>query len=223
MTPSAVLEWLESQASEDHRQSLARYGIPSENALGVPMGVMKKKAKAMGYNHALALALWAKGGYEARTMAAHLADPSALTGATMDTWAEGFDNWAICDTCCYQLFAKAAPRWEKAHAWARREEEFVKRAAFALIWALSRQDKMADDAAFEDTFPLMEAASTDARPLVSKAIDMALRATGKRNFALNETAAACAERLAQSKDPHSAKVGRKAFKELTSEKVRARL
>ncbi|MEM8591255.1 MAG: DNA alkylation repair protein [Pseudomonadota bacterium] len=217
MTPKDVLTWLRAEASEAHRASLARYGIPTEGALGVPMGVMKKQAKAWGYHHALALELWKDGGYEARTMAAHLADPAELTGDRMDAWTADFDNWAICDTCCYQLFAKATPRWEKVKTWAPEEEEFVKRAAFALIWALTRHDKNAPDAAFTATFPLIEAAASDDRPLVHKAVDMALRAIGKRNRALNEAATAFAQSIAHTKP------GKKALRELTSEKVRAKL
>ncbi|MEM9350107.1 MAG: DNA alkylation repair protein [Pseudomonadota bacterium] len=223
MSPDDVLTWLRAEASEDHRASLARYGIPLEGSLGVPMGVMKNNAKAWGYDHPCALELWKDGSYEARTMAAHLADPALLDGATMDAWTADFDNWAICDTCCYQLFAKTRPRWEKVHAYAGRDEEFVKRTSFALIWALTRHDKGASDSSFTDTFPLIEDAASDPRPLVSKAVDMALRAIGKRNAALNKAATDLAEELANSSDKNKAKVGRKCARELTSEKVRSKL
>ncbi|MEM6727045.1 MAG: DNA alkylation repair protein [Pseudomonadota bacterium] len=218
-----ILDWLRAHGSLAHRASLARYNIPDRNMLGVPMGVMKKQAKAWGRDHETALALWPVGIYEARIVAAHMADPARTDGALMDAWTADFDNWAICDTCCFTLFSKAPERWEKVPAYAARNEEFVKRTAFALIWAMSTHDKPAKDEAFLATFPLIEEGARDARPLVSKAVDMALRATGKRNAALHAAALALSEKLAKSGDRLQAKIGRKCLKELSSEKVAARL
>ncbi|MEL6689607.1 MAG: DNA alkylation repair protein [Pseudomonadota bacterium] len=223
MTRDEVLDWLKAQGSGAHRASLARFNIPDRNMLGVPMGPMKAQAKKWGRNHDVALELWPSGIYEARIVAAHIADPDQVDGALMDRWTEDFDNWAICDTCCFTLFAKAPPRWEKVPVYAAREEEFVKRTAFALIWSMTRHDKSASDATFTATFPLIAEAAKDPRPLVSKAVDMALRAIGKRNAALNESAAEFSTMLSHSSDKHVAKVGRKCLKELQSEKVRARL
>lgn len=223
MTPEDVLDWLREHASAEHRASLARYNIPDRNMLGVPMGAMKAQAKAWGRDHDLACALWPTGIYEARIIAIHIADPARADGAFMDGWVEEFDNWAICDTACFTLFAKAPARWEKVPVYAQRSEEFVKRTAFALIWAMTRHDKKAPDSAFTGTFSLIETGAADPRPLVSKAVDMALRAIGKRNRALNAEATALSEKLAGADDVHVARVGRKCLKELTSEKVRARL
>jgi hypothetical protein len=52
---------------------------------------------------------------------------------------------------------------------------------------------------------------------------MALRATGKRNRALNTAAVVAAERLAASQAADKAWIGKHARRELTSDKVRARL
>ncbi|MEL6550039.1 MAG: DNA alkylation repair protein [Pseudomonadota bacterium] len=222
-TPEDVMRWLRAEASEDHRGSLARYNIPTEHALGIPMGALKRQAKIWGRDHRLARALWPERTYEARIIAAHVADPAMTDAALMDAWTADFDNWAICDTCCFTLFAKAPPRWERVPAYAAQEEEFVKRTAFALIWSMTKHDKSAPDAAFTGTFPLIEAAAADSRPLVSKAADMALRAIGKKNAALHKSAVALSEKLSKSTDKQVQKVGRKCLRELTSEKVRARL
>ncbi|MEM1101313.1 MAG: DNA alkylation repair protein, partial [Pseudomonadota bacterium] len=135
-TPEEVMRWLRAEASEDHRASLARYNIPTEHALGIPMGALKKQAKLWGRDHRLASALWSERTYEARIIAAHVADPTETDAALMDAWTADFDNWAICDTCCFTLFAKAPPRWERVPAYAAREEEFVKRTACALLSCL---------------------------------------------------------------------------------------
>ena len=69
--------------------------------------------------------------------------------------------------------------------WAPRRAEYVKRAAFALLWGLTVHDKTSGDAPFLRALALIERAATDDRHFVKKAVDMALRAVGKRNAALN--------------------------------------
>lgn len=223
MTVAEVLAWLEREGSEETRQGMTRYGIPNAGAFGVPMGVMKKFAKRVGRDHALALGLWKTGSYEARTVAVHVAEPAELTRAQMDAWVGDMDNWAICDTACFHLFDRAPFAWDAVPDWAASPEEFVRRAAFALVWALSAHDKTASDAQFEAALRLIDETASDDRTYVKKAVDMALRATGKRNLALNDAARATARDLASSDDPTRAWIGRHALRELESEKVRARL
>ena len=59
----------------------SRYGIVTKDAYGVRMRDMQEVAKKLGRNHALALALWDTGNYEARTVAAFVAEPERLTPA----------------------------------------------------------------------------------------------------------------------------------------------
>ena len=218
-----ILAWLEETGTPEGRASMARYGIPSENAHGISMGTLKKKAKAIGRNHDLALALWGTGVYEARILAAEIADPAQMTEALMDRWCLDFDNWAICDHVCFVLFDRTPFAWKKVYQWAAREEEFVRRAPYAMIWALSVHDKKAPDAAFLDALTLIEQAPADNRPLVRKSVDMALRAIGKRNMALNAAAIESGRVLMAAPDKPRQWIGRHALRELEGEKVQARL
>lgn len=223
MTVQDILDWLSETGTPEGVAGMTRFGIPNDRAVGIPMGVLKTKAKAIGTDHALALALWETGLYEARILAAEIADPTVLTDVVMDSWCAEFDNWAICDHTCFVLFDKTADPWRKVDEWAPRPEEFVRRAAYALIWALSVHDKKAADALFEKALALITAAPADDRPLVKKAVDMALRAVGKRNLALNASARQTCARLMAAPDKSRQWIGRHALKELESEKVRARL
>jgi len=202
---------------------MARYPIPSDHALGVPMKDIKALGKTLGRNHALAVALWETGVYEARMTASFVADPAKLTGAQMDRWCADFDNWAICDAMCFNLFDRSPHAWAKVTAWSGRRGEFQKRTAFALLWSLTVHDKRAADAAFLGGLALIERAASDPRHFVKKAVNMALRAVGKRNRALNEAAIEAAARLAAAPDATAAWVGRDALRELTSGSVRRRL
>jgi 3-methyladenine DNA glycosylase AlkD len=61
---------------------------------------------------------------------------------------------------------------------------------------------------------MLEDAEADARPLVKKAMDMALRATGKRDQRLRGEAIAVAGRLARSPATDRGWIGRHALREL---------
>ena len=199
---------------------MARYAIPSHNALGVAMRDIKALGSKLGRNHDLAAALWATGVYEARVLCSFVGDPVKLTPVQMDRWCKDFDNWAICDTICFNLFDRSPHAWAKVTQWSSRRGEFEKRTAFALLWSLSMHDKRADDKQFVRSLALIERAADDERNFVKKAVNMALRAIGKRNRALNTAALATARRLAASEDATARWIGRDALKELTSRRVR---
>lgn len=222
-TAAEALAWLERKGTRKNVAALARYGIPATNALGVTVGDTKAYAKRLGTDHDLALALWKSGVYEARLLAAFVDDPTRVTPRQMDAWAADFDSWAVVDTVCFHLFDRTPHAWKKAKQWAKAKPEFTKRAAFALIWALSVHDKSATDATFRACFPLVERAATDERDLVKKAVDMALRAIGKRNAALNAAAIATARGLAERDDATARWIGKHALRELQSASVRKRV
>ncbi|MFG0320228.1 MAG: DNA alkylation repair protein, partial [Planctomycetota bacterium JB042] len=163
------------------------------------------------------------GRYEARLLAAFVDEPARVTSKQMDDWARDFDDWATVDTVCFHLFDRAPAAWKKPKTWAAARAEFKKRAAFALLWSLSVHDRDAPDDAFLAALPLIEAAARDDRNFVKKGVDMALRAIGKRNRALNAAAVALAARLGASDDVTARWIGRHAHRELTGAAVRKRL
>lgn len=193
---------------------MARYGLPQAGALGVAVGEIQRVAKLLGHDHALAAGLWQTGIFEARMLAAYVDEPGKVTVAQMDRWARDFDNWGICDTVCFVLFDRTPHAWGRVEAWCERQEEYVRRAAFALLWGLTRHDKEALDARFLRGLELIAAAATDARPYVQKAVNMALRATGKRNSTLLVAARKVALSLATAADPAAQWVGKDALREL---------
>jgi 3-methyladenine DNA glycosylase AlkD len=124
---------------------------------------------------------------------------------------------------CFHLFDRSAHAWSKAAEWSADAGEFQKRAGFALLWSLSVHDKRAADEAFRQGLEWIERESGDARNFVRKAVNMALRAIGKRNRNLNVAAEGVAGRLAGSPNPTSRWIGKHALRELTSVAVRKRV
>ena len=209
-----VLAWLKDHATQSTLDGMARYAIPSDNAYGVAMRDIKALGKQLGRNHALALALWKTGVYEARMLVSFVGDPAKITSTEMDRWCKDFDNWAYCDTLCFNLFDRTPHAWKKVGQWSKRKEEFVKRTAFALLWSLALHDRLSDDSEFQRGLVLIEAAATDDRNFVKKAVSMALKAIGKqRSTALKSAALATAKRLEKSSDPTASWIGRDAMRE----------
>jgi 3-methyladenine DNA glycosylase AlkD len=220
-----VIRELRSMADPTQLAGMARFGINTERTLGgIGLPALRSLAKRVGRrDHELAAELWASGIHEARLVAAMVDDPAAVTEAQMEAWAADFDSWDVVDGTVSGLFDKTPFAWAKVVEWSSREEEFVKRAAFAMMAALSVHDKAASDEAFIELLPIIEREAGDRRNFVRKAVNWALRQIGKRNLALNAVAIATAERI-RAGGPRSAKwVASDALRELRSEAVQARL
>jgi 3-methyladenine DNA glycosylase AlkD len=210
-----VLALLDERASAERREQMGtRYGIHTPHALGVAMGDMKIVAREVGPSHELAGALWDSGVYEARMVASMVDEPARVTSTQMDNWCGDFDNWAICDTVCFNLFDRAPDAWTKVASWGERPEEFVKRGAFALLWSLALHDKEATDDRFVAALALAERESSDERRMVTKAISMALKAVGKRNAALRSATVDAARRMAELPGGPARSIGRGALRDL---------
>ncbi len=226
---AGIVAELRALGSARNRAGMARYGINVENAFGVSVYELRKIAKRLGTDHALALALWGTGNHEARLLACFVDDPAAVTERQIEAWVRDFDSWDVCDQATTSLFDLTKHAWSKAVEW-------VKRAGFALMAGLAVHDQSATDRAFLKLLPLIERGASDDRNFVKKAVNWALRNIGKRNRALNAAAIACATQIRTSAnqradgerggDPaaRSARwVATDALRELASAKVRARL
>jgi 3-methyladenine DNA glycosylase AlkD len=214
----AAVAQLKRLATKATRDGMLRFGIPNDKALGVAVGDIRDLGKKLGRNHELALALWQTDIYEGRMLACFVDDPKLVTPAQMDAWAKDFDNWGICDTACFHLFDRTPHSFRKVKAWSKRREEFVKRAAFALLASVALHDKKAADEPFIECLPLIERAATDDRKFVKKGVSWALRGIGKRNAAMRAAAIALAVRLAQSENSAARWVGNDTLRDLNKSK-----
>ena len=217
-----IIMHLETLRSEENIAGMARFGIATEAALGISNPDMQKIARLVKRNHRRALELWKTGVREARMLAIYTADPAALTPAEALDWADDFASWEIVDTAA-DLFAEASFWQDLVTAFSRDEREFVCRAAFAMIAGAAVHRKKEADATFIRYLPLIEAHSTDPRNFVRKAVNWALRNIGKRKRTCHGPALRLAEQLAAVNDKTARWIGKDAVKELSSEKVLARL
>jgi len=215
----SALAWLQERASKRTRDGMARYGLPSEHALGVPVGTIKQIGKRIGVSHDLALGLFKTGVYEAQLLAAFVGDPARLTAAQMDRWCRDFDNWGVVDTVCFSLFDRTPLAWSRIEPWSQRRGEFEKRAAFALLACLALHDKGAPDEALRKCLPIIEQGATDDRNFVKKGVLWAIRLVGRRSVDLHAESIALARRLATSNSASAQWIGRATLRDLTSPAV----
>jgi 3-methyladenine DNA glycosylase AlkD len=217
MTAPEILAALRLRTNPDNLAGMARYGINTERALGVPVYELRAMAKGIGRDHKLAAKLWTSGVHEARILATIIDDPKQVTRRQMDSWAREFDSWDVCDQACQNLFRYTPYAWEMSVKWAQSRSQFVRRAGFAMMAGLAGKDKEARDQEFVALFPLLAAAAIDERNMVKKALNWALRAIGKRNPNLRKKAIATAWKI-YAMDSKSARwIANDALRELTDE------
>jgi 3-methyladenine DNA glycosylase AlkD len=204
-------------------EGMMRFGISSNKTLGVSVSSIRSLARKVGTNHRMALELWKTGIHEAKILAAMVDDPKEVTESQMERWVKDFDSWDICDECCGILFDKTPHAFAKATEWAKRKEEFVKRAGFVMMAELAVHEKAAPDSAFLSFFGPIEGEATDSRNFVKKAVNWALRQIGKRNLRLNGEAIKLARRIQKIESSSAKWIASDALRELTSDAVQKKL
>jgi 3-methyladenine DNA glycosylase AlkD len=220
LTASQLVEKLKAFGTPAHLKGMVQYGINANNTLGVSIPNIKSLARGRR-DHQLALDLWATGIHEARILAAFVDDPALVTPEQMDAWAADFDSWDVCDQACISLFDKTPHAVKKALEWPGRQEEYVKRAGFAMMAALAWHDKTAPDEEFLQFLPLIVRESSDGRNYVKKAVNWALRQIGKRNPVLRDAAIRTCREIQTLGTPAGRWIAADALRELT-QSIKAR-
>ena len=219
-----ILKKMKSMANPGNIAGMARYGIrPRSKVLGISVPSLRAMAKEISKDHRLALRLWRSGVHEARLLACFIDEPKEVTEEQMEEWVRGFDSWDVCDLCCSNLLDRTELAYRKAFEWSAMDEEFVRRAGYVMMAALSVHDKAADDDQFLAFLPVIIDGSGDERNFVKKAVNWALRQIGKRNRRLNKAAIEAGEKIAKRKFSSARWIASDALRELRSEKIRNRL
>jgi 3-methyladenine DNA glycosylase AlkD len=216
MLVTEVLSRLRSMQNPEAVAALARQGVTPRAALGVSQPQLKQVATEIGVDRLIAQQLWASGIHDARVLASMVDDPARVTPKQMERWVRDFDSWALCDACCFNLFHKTPFAYAKSVAWSARKEEYVKRAAFALVAALAVNDAKAEDSEFLRFIPILKREAGEDRPIVRKAMGWALKEIGKRNRSLRKVAIDTARELDRMDAKGARWIAADALKELTA-------
>ncbi|MCM2401851.1 DNA alkylation repair protein [Rhizobium sp. S153] len=221
-TTSEIVAHLQTLRSDSNVEGMSRFGIATETALGISNPDLQKLAKSIGRDHGRALELWKTGLREARMLAIYTADPKVMTKAEVEDWAADFASWEIVDAAADLL--TETPYWrELIKQFAEDDREFVRRTAFSMIAGATVHNKSEPNEALIAYLPLIERHAGDERNFVKKAVNWALRNIGKRNRNCHGPALVLAEKLAASDDRTARWIGKDALRELSSDKILAKL
>lgn len=223
MTIDEILQKLSGLYDARALAGMAKFGINTEKAYGVSIPVLRQIAREAGKDHTLAGELWESGVHEARILASMVDRSELVTETQMESWVSDFDSWDVCDLCCSNLFSRTPFAFRKAVEWSKRKEEFVKRAGFVLMAALSVHDKKTGDEPFLKFLPIIQREATDERNFVKKAVNWALRQIGKRNINLNGMAIKTAEEIKRIDSRSARWIAADALRELSSDAVQRKL
>lgn len=197
-----------------------KFGIKSNNSLGIYHKDLQIIAKRTGMNMNLALALYSKNIYEARILCSKVFPFSDLSEDLMDQWVNDFENWEICDSFCMNLFSKSEFAVKKIKKWKSSKKEFVKRAAFTIIASYGFKNKNDPNEIFEEFLIYIYEECQDNRIYVKKAVNWALRNIGKRNKDLNKKAILTANKISLLNNKTSSWIASNALKELKNENLK---
>ncbi|RED45487.1 3-methyladenine DNA glycosylase AlkD [Winogradskyella eximia] len=221
MTCKEIIEALYDLEDKDKVAFKAKkFGIISNNSLGIYHKDLKVMAKEIGVDNTLALQLFDSEIYEARLLCSKLFNPKDVTEELMEKWVKTFENWEICDSFCMGLFSKSNFALAKILEWSQREPEFEKRAAFATLASYCMADKTSDNNLFEQFFSIIKREAHDERLYVKKAVNWALRNIGKRNIDLNHKAIEVANKLLEFESKSAQWIAKNALAELQKEGIR---
>lgn len=211
------LKALENQEKVLFKQK--KFGIISNNSLGIYHKDLNEIAKEIKKDSELAVALFDSRIYEARILCSKIFNVKDLTEELMDKWVVTFENWEVCDSFSMGLFSKSQFAEAKALEYCQREPEFEKRAGFAIVASFCMADKKAPNTTYEKFLPIIERACHDDRVYVKKAVNWALRSIGKRNIDLNSKAIETAQRILTFESKSAKWIAKDALRELQGEKL----
>lgn len=231
ITVADILTELGSHRDEKNLAGMAKFGIRTDKAYGwsVPAtrALAKRVVSELGKRnpdrHAYALELWKTGIHDAQLVACFVDSPELVTEEQAEAWVADLDSWDTCDQLCNALLGETPFAWDKALEWSGRDQEFVKRAGFALMAVLAWHAKDAPDERFAPFFAAIERESGDERGYVKKAVNWALRNIGKRDAVLYAQAVDSARRIAATGTKAGRWIAADALRELEGETIKKRL
>ena len=202
MTASAqsVLAELKALGKESFRKTYRRHGA-GDDVYGVSTADLKALQKKIKVDQTIAAGLWASGNYDARILAAMVADPEKAERATLDAWVRDLDNYPI--TAAFAGLAAATPhaRW-LAETWMKSKQEYVSSTGWQIVAHLAMKDRSLDDAYFAERLEIIRRDIAKAPNRTRHNMNGALIAIGSRNAALEAKALAVARAIGKVEVDH---------------------
>lgn len=214
MTSNEILSGLKALSSEKYKVNVVKLGIPEACSIGVSTGDVRKLAKTVGKDNALAHDLWNTGYHEARLLAVLIVDKKQFSLQEAEAFMHDVISWDLCDHLCKNLLIKLKGYEDLIEQWCDAEATYMKRAAFTLMASAAIHEKNLQKEALDHYLTLIRTYSDDEREHVKKSVSWALREIGKRDFDYQEKAVLLAHDLMENGNKAQKWIGKDALKEL---------
>jgi len=197
MSLDDALAQLEALGNEKMRKQNLRHGA-GENQFGVRRGEVRKLAKQIKTNHALALALWETGNIDARFLAILLIQPKSLSPDEVDRMVRSLTFVEVADWLISYVVKKHPGKEALRQAWMATEDPMAARAGWALT--AERVAKSPDGLDLPALLDRIEAQMGAAAPEAQWTMNFVLVETGINHPELRERALAIGEALGVYRD-----------------------
>ena len=131
MTLKDILAQLESLGNEKVRAHNKKYGA-GDNQFGVPLGDIRKLAKKIKTNDALALTLWETGNVDARLLAILLINPKNLSGDELDRMVRSVNFVHVADWLNSYVVKNHPDKEALRQTWMVEDDPWAARAGWSL-------------------------------------------------------------------------------------------
>ncbi|MFT4142843.1 MAG: DNA alkylation repair protein [Mobilitalea sp.] len=189
-----LMETLEQLGTEQNRKIYKRHGA-SEPLFGVSYANFKVLKKNIKADQELAVRLWESGNTDARILASMIADPKAFDENTIDTWLKEITYCGLLDEFVYDVVAKTEYAHRKQQEWILSKDEWIGRAGWCLVTSFAMDDKIGDEAFFEEMLKLIELEIQSSVNRKKEGMHNALLAIGIRSEHLEKKAIEAANRI----------------------------
>lgn len=189
MTADEVIALIEARADARgvaHWQK--RFPDSALRSFGVGLTQLRKLAKQVGRDHALALRLWQSDVYEARVVGLLVDEPAKITRAQAEEQVEALGEGQLAHvfSSCDASLAKVPFARDLADDWVRSDDPVRRRCGYGLIYELSKSKKKSapSDDDFAAWLARIDATRGDADVDELMAMGTALMGVGKRSARL---------------------------------------
>jgi 3-methyladenine DNA glycosylase AlkD len=197
MTPQEILKQLKALGDPKVHAQNAKGGA-GENQYGVQLGDIRKLAKKLKTNHALALQLWDTDNVDAQFLAALLMEPKKLSSKEMDRLVRSIAFVRVADWLNSYVIRQHPEKEALRKSWMEDDDRWAARAGWDLT--AERVAKSPDDLDLPALLTRIESEMLDAEPEVQWTMNMTLAHIGIHAPKLRKRAMDIGEKLGVFRD-----------------------
>lgn len=201
MSKQAAIDLLAANRNERGIASWGRLGQDATGltTFGIGLTQLRKLAKKIGRDHALAAELWQSDIYDARVIALLIDDPGSITREQAEQQVEDLGAGMLSHVfaSCDATLAKTPFVVEIAHDWIRSDDVVRRVCGYGLLYEISKfkGGKAPAEPYFLEHVERIDRTIDGEPTTVRMAMGNALMGIGKRSATLNAAALAVAERV----------------------------